>query len=43
MRLVEDGYQIQVKALVIILINFGARINVFFIIKVEVLVFIQWS
>jgi hypothetical protein len=38
-----NGLQIQVKAVATILIIFGAHVNVFFIIKVKILLFIKRS
>ena len=43
MRLVRGGYQIQIKAAATFLVNLSAHGNIFFIIKVKILVLIKWS
>ena len=43
MRLIPDGWQIQIKTIAIILTIFGAQMNILFVIKVNNLVLIKWS
>ena len=40
-KLVQDGEQLQIEAIVAFLINYGAHWNTLFIIKVKILVLIK--
>ena len=42
MQLVQGDWQLQILVVVIFLINFGAQINILFIIRVRTLELIQW-
>jgi hypothetical protein len=42
MRLVQGGYQIQIKAVATFLVIFSAHMNILFTFKVEILVLIKW-
>ena len=43
MQLLQDDYQFKIVVIDIFLVNFGAHMNILFVVGVRILVDIEWS